>query len=343
MLPTRTGLLLFVLLTPLLAACRSGSSGIRINGKPVDTTDGAEAARRYYAPQMQSLKARATPVPLELVFAEPNAQFAAANWVKGGARLSATQHAFFRDFSRTSWLVMAQALEQGRVFRRLRVVPTSSGTSDLSEQAKVAAGTLVISFNTKNRVVVYPHPDRARGVTIHEKLTPGHELEMMTNLIVAAVKRLAPKARAEAKTAAAPAAAARAAIVAVFDVEASRLKLGAELRRSLADSAATQLAASTHYRVVPRSQIKARLKRSKHASYRACFDAACQVEIGRELAAQKSLAITIAKLGSSCSVRVVLYDLKQATSEKAALAAGRCNEDGYVLALKKAIGELMQK
>ena len=99
-----------------------------------------------------------------------------------------------------------------------------------------------------------------------------------------------------------PAAAESKEIVAVFTVEAKGLKLDAGLLDRLTDYLAGQIAAGDAYQVVPRAQLKERLTKQRKASYKSCVDQSCQIEIGRELAAQKSLATKLVQLGSRCMV-----------------------------------------
>ena len=109
-------------------------------------------------------------------------------------------------------------------------------------------------------------------------------------------------------------------IVAVFDVDCStRVKLPAEARKGLADYISSRLTESGQYVVVPRDQLKKRLVAEKANSYRECFDQSCQIEIGRELAAEKTLATKVVKLGKRCTVTLTLYDLLRSTTEIAAI------------------------
>jgi hypothetical protein len=129
-------------------------------------------------------------------------------------------------------------------------------------------------------------------------------------------------------------------IVAVFDVENRGADLGDELRNRLSDFLAMRIAASGAFQIVPRQQLKDRLLAQKKDSYKTCYDQTCQIEIGRELAAQKSLTTTVAKLGSRCMVTTVLYDLQRSTSEGGASVEGTCSEDGIVESLIKIVAKL---
>ncbi|MCK5799437.1 MAG: hypothetical protein KAI47_19735, partial [Deltaproteobacteria bacterium] len=212
---------------------------IRINGKATDTDDGAEAARRYYQPQFDKIVARKTPLPMTAVFLVPNTEFAGANWVHGKSHLSPKQLRFFQFFTVTSWVTLGRALKRGRVFQGYSLVPTLAGTSDPQEDIKIAAGTLVVGHNAKNKIVVYRYPDRDKGVVITQKLSPGHELSMMTNLIVSATRKIsATTSAASPKTAdkhPAHTPQKDLPIVAVFDAQAKRIALATTLLIALSD------------------------------------------------------------------------------------------------------------
>jgi TPR repeat protein len=128
-----------------------------------------------------------------------------------------------------------------------------------------------------------------------------------------------------------PALAAGKPIVAVFDITVQgRARLKKQLLRSLADYLATQLTAGGVYGVVPRDQLASRLRKQKKSSYKKCFDQSCQIAIGKEMAAGKSLATKIMKIGKLCVLSATLYDLRTSASERAATAKGKCSEESLL-------------
>jgi hypothetical protein len=129
-------------------------------------------------------------------------------------------------------------------------------------------------------------------------------------------------------------------IIAVFDVETKGIQLAAHVVDSLSDYVASRLAESGKFQVVPRAQLKARLAEAKTESYKECYDESCQIALGREVAAQKTLATRIAKVGSQCMISLNVFDLGRATSETASTASGACTEDGLVASLGAAIEKL---
>jgi hypothetical protein len=131
---------------------------------------------------------------------------------------------------------------------------------------------------------------------------------------------LAPEARAEPPRP----------IVAVFDLQAKRVQLEEEARAAMSDYVANRLTSSGAYQVVPRDQLRKRLTEQKLRSHKECVAQTCQIEIGKELAAQKSLATSVMRIGSRCVVTATLYDLRRATTEKGAAAKGSCSEDGIM-------------
>lgn len=126
-------------------------------------------------------------------------------------------------------------------------------------------------------------------------------------------------------------------VVAVFQIE-NRARLKAKDVATLTDYIETRLAETGAYRVVPRSELKAALTTKKNESYKACYDEACQIEIGKEVAAEKTLATKISKLGSKCLITTKLFDLRSSASEGAGTATGECALDNIVALLDKALG-----
>jgi hypothetical protein len=121
-------------------------------------------------------------------------------------------------------------------------------------------------------------------------------------------------------------------IVAVFEIEARGAGLPAASLQRLTDYLAAGLAGGG-YQVIPRSTVQRRLREKKLASYKACHDQSCQVEIGRELAAQAAVSTKILRLGSLCAVTSTIYDLKLAASTRAGRARARCAEEALLEAL----------
>ncbi|MCK5795853.1 MAG: hypothetical protein KAI47_01630 [Deltaproteobacteria bacterium] len=78
------------------------------------------------------------------------------------------------------------------------------------------------------------------------------------------------------------------------------------------------------YRVIPRGQIRARLKAERKASYRACYDNQCQIELGKKLAASAVVSARLIRLGRRCTLTLKLYDLKTETTAGAASHTGSC-------------------
>jgi hypothetical protein len=135
------------------------------------------------------------------------------------------------------------------------------------------------------------------------------------------------------------AAPARRAIVAVFDVEDEGRALSAAARAQLTEYLVTKVT-QAGYQVVPRDQLRSRLAAEKRESYRHCFEQRCQIELGRALAAQKSLATKLLRVGGQCVLTSQLYDLKAETAERAGSAkSASCAE----AALLTAIDELARQ
>ena len=129
-------------------------------------------------------------------------------------------------------------------------------------------------------------------------------------------------------------------IVAVFDIEDRGAGLKQVALRNLSDYLADKLAATGAYQVVPRDQLKKRLVVQKLQSYKQCHDQTCQIEIGKQLAAQKTLATKVMNIGVVCTVTSTLYDLRKAASEQGATVKGKCSASSIMASIDKVIAKL---
>lgn len=136
-------------------------------------------------------------------------------------------------------------------------------------------------------------------------------------------------------------------VVAVFALQRQDAKAGRVQPRgsieTLAGYIGARLVASGRYLVVPAAQLKRVLAAQKAASYQDCYAESCQIEVGKELAASKTLAGSVTRVGSRCIVTVRLYDLLSATQEKAGIAKGGCKEDRILDSLDDALARLLDE
>jgi len=119
-------------------------------------------------------------------------------------------------------------------------------------------------------------------------------------------------------------------ILAVFDVQDAGGRLSARTLEQMTDYLAVKMTDIAGYRVVPRDQLRKRLRSEKAAGYKKCFDESCQIELGRAVSAQKSLATKMLQLGSKCAITATLYDLKSETTVQAASVDSDCSEDSLM-------------
>ncbi|MBW2702234.1 MAG: cell envelope integrity protein TolA [Deltaproteobacteria bacterium] len=131
-------------------------------------------------------------------------------------------------------------------------------------------------------------------------------------------------------------------IVAVFDMEDKGSGLDAKVMVNLTDYLAVLLT-EAGYQIIPRDQIRARLKQQKNESHKACHDQSCQVEMGRELAAQKSLSTQIFKIGKKCQLTATFFDLRKAAADKAVRVKADCTEESLGEALEPLVLKLTGK
>jgi hypothetical protein len=130
------------------------------------------------------------------------------------------------------------------------------------------------------------------------------------------------------------------AIVAVFDIQDDTGKFEPPVVARLSNYLGTILVQHGAFRVVPRDQLRVRLLQEKLGTYKACYDESCQIELGKAVAAQKSLATTLMPLGDTCTLTANLVDLKTETAERGASAAAACTEADLATALMQIAQQL---
>lgn len=133
------------------------------------------------------------------------------------------------------------------------------------------------------------------------------------------------------------------AVIAVFEIEDATGRLTAAELDQLTTYLTASLAKTKVYEVVPRASLREALRAEQAESFKACYDEACQIEIGRELAAQKALVTRIVQVGTACAVTSTLIDLTRATSERAATFKADCSADAVVDGLEGVVKELTDR
>jgi hypothetical protein len=111
-------------------------------------------------------------------------------------------------------------------------------------------------------------------------------------------------------------------VVAVFEIE----NRGSPLSKD-------ELTALTDY-------LGTKLVEQKKASFKACYDQSCQIEVGREMAAQFTVSASISKVGNTCIITSAMYDLKKAATYKTGTAKGPCTADDLLTAVEQIASKL---
>jgi hypothetical protein len=129
-------------------------------------------------------------------------------------------------------------------------------------------------------------------------------------------------------------------VVAVFEIENRGSPLTGDELIALTDYLGTKLGERGRFQIIPRQEIRKRLVQQKKASFKACYDQSCQIEVGRELAAQFTVSTSISRVGRTCIVTSALYDLRKAATATTASAKGPCTADDLLAAMDKIADKL---
>ena len=124
-------------------------------------------------------------------------------------------------------------------------------------------------------------------------------------------------------------------VVALFDINNVDSTVSDSVIKKLDEYLATKLTQTCGYRVVPKEQLKSAMIEEKRNSYKQCYDKSCQIELGKAVAAQKTVATKIMKLGENCVITSIIYDLKTETTEAAASVKTRCTTEKLFEGIEK--------
>lgn len=101
--------------------------------------------------------------------------------------------------------------------------------------------------------------------------------------------------------------------------------IGDQLRIFMAEQGVRTIDRGAQERTL-RSQVEA----MKEESYKQCYDDACQIELGKALAASHILRAQITRFGSLCVLNGELVDLRAEVATAAASSRGTCEEEGFL-------------
>lgn len=128
-------------------------------------------------------------------------------------------------------------------------------------------------------------------------------------------------------------------ILAVFEVGDPSGRTKPPVRRQLTEYLGAVLAEKGRFELVPQTTLREQIQNTKKQSYKACYDASCQIELGKAVAAQAVLTTKILRVDKTCVVTSKLFDLVKETTTKAATVETGCR-DGQLL---KAMGGIAER
>lgn len=123
-------------------------------------------------------------------------------------------------------------------------------------------------------------------------------------------------------------------VLAVFPIhDKSRAQRASDVEQ-LSELLASEIVRRTQYKVIPRGEIEALLRTEKNKSFESCYDESCQIQLGRELAANKVLKTQLLALGGRCVLTSTLYDLKTASADWAHTEKSGCSSAEFLAAVE---------
>ncbi len=132
-------------------------------------------------------------------------------------------------------------------------------------------------------------------------------------------------------------------VVAVLGIEDDARSVPGETLSQLTDYLSARSVEVLGWSTLPPAEIRERLRAEKKASYAPCMDDACQIELGKALAADKMLATKLLRLGDVCTVVASLYDLRRESAEAAATIESGCASNELRDAIDRLVRELFAR
>jgi len=133
-------------------------------------------------------------------------------------------------------------------------------------------------------------------------------------------------------------------VVAVFDIQSQSKRFKARFVRKLTDQFRVKLAETKKLIIVDRGEqereLKALLVEQQKASYKACIDEACQIPLGKMLAANQLLRTRISRFGKTYVLSSEILDVATGGSSNAATVKVDGTEDGMLAAVEILAGKL---
>ncbi len=126
-------------------------------------------------------------------------------------------------------------------------------------------------------------------------------------------------------------------IAVVFQIQDMSGKFEENLVAQLTEYLSAQVGQKLRYKVAPREQLRDRLGAAKKESYKQCYDRSCQIEMGKALAANKTVSTSLIRIGSNCVFNATVMDLKTEAAELSASFTGKCDEDSLLVSLDKVV------
>ncbi len=131
-------------------------------------------------------------------------------------------------------------------------------------------------------------------------------------------------------------------VVALFGVRLVNNESAKPLLEGLWELMSALLTRSKRFSLVPKVDIQQAIEDQKRTSYKDCYDSACQIEVGKALAAQKTIATTISQFGALCQVSITMYDLRSTATEAAGMKRGNCTPEGLLESTEGALNALIE-
>lgn len=131
-------------------------------------------------------------------------------------------------------------------------------------------------------------------------------------------------------------------IAAVFHIRDLSEGFETKLIGQLSEFLSAQVGQRLGFKLVPRQTMKARLVEAKADSLKACYDEACQIELGKAVAATKIVSTNLIRVGDRCVFNAIVYDLRTESADRSASAETPCADGGLLDGVRAVVSQLSE-
>jgi hypothetical protein len=258
------------------------------------------------------------------------------------ARLEVTLKTF--EYKETKLWIMMWMLAPLWLF----AVPMNSVSTELAADIRLLSSRGDVLFETTRSSkctrlegIYYGHDALTFGCTAREISEALREsVSLNRSEILGRIERTRPAQIVQQRPQATPPRPSSSSVALVFPIRDMSDRFDKKIIDQLSELLNAQLVMNLGFRIVPKDLLRGQLADAKAESFKACYDQSCQIELGKAVAANKTVSVSLISVGARCVFNATVFDLRTEAAEKAASADTACNDDALIDGIRSVVQKL---